>query len=406
MEFMLKLLQINTSVNTGSTGRIAEEIGSTAMKAGFGSYIAYGRMARESKSQLIHIGNVASVRRHALTSRLWDNHGFASTKATKLFVKGLERINPDIIHLHNLHGYYLNVEVLFDYLKKVQKPIVWTLHDCWPMTGHCSHFDFVRCDRWKTGCYACPNLKGYPVSLFLDRSKQNFEKKKKIFTEVSNITFVTPSHWLKSVVQESFFENYPVKVIHNGVDLDVFKPIRSEEVRSKYDIQYDTKIVLGVASIWGRRKGLNDFVQLKERMGEDVQIILVGLNEKQLSNLPKGILGIRRTENVEELAALYAMADVFVNPTWVDNFPTTNIEALACGTPVVTYQTGGSPEAITDVTGKVVERGDVEALREAILEILVRERDVYRIECRERAEKFFNKEDRYRDYVELYKSLI
>ena len=376
------------------------------MKAGFGSYIAYGRMARESKSQLIHIGNVASVRRHALTSRLWDNHGFASTKATKLFVKGLERINPDIIHLHNLHGYYLNVEVLFDYLKKVQKPIVWTLHDCWPMTGHCSYFDFVRCDRWKTGCYACPNLKGYPVSLFLDRSKQNFEKKKKIFTEVSNITFVTPSHWLKSVVQESFFENYPVKVIHNGVDLDVFKPIRSEEVRSKYDIQYDTKIVLGVASIWDRRKGLNDFVQLKERMGEDVQIILVGLNEKQLSNLPKGILGIRRTENVEELAALYAMADVFVNPTWVDNFPTTNIEALACGTPVVTYQTGGSPEAITDVTGKVVERGDVEALREAILEILVRERDVYRIECRERAEKFFNKEDRYRDYVELYKSLI
>ena len=197
-----------------------------------------------------------------------------------------------------------------------------------------------------------------------------------------------------------------MKVIHNGVDLDVFKPIRSEEVRSKYDIQYDTKIVLGVASIWDRRKGLNDFVQLKERMGEDVQIILVGLNEKQLSNLPKGILGIRRTENVEELAALYAMADVFVNPTWVDNFPTTNIEALACGTPVVTYQTGGSPEAITDVTGKVVERGDVEALREAILEILVRERDVYRIECRERAEKFFNKEDRYRDYVELYKSLI
>ncbi len=340
------------------------------------------------------------------TSRLWDNHGFASTKATKLFVKGLERINPDIIHLHNLHGYYLNVEVLFDYLEKVQKPIVWTLHDCWPMTGHCSYFDFVRCDRWKTGCYACPNLKGYPVSLFLDRSKQNFEKKKKIFTEVSNITFVTPSHWLKSVVQESFFENYPVKVIHNGVDLDVFKPIRSEEVRSKYDIQYDTKIVLGVASIWDRRKGLNDFVQLKERMGEDVQIILVGLNEKQLSNLPKGILGIRRTENVEELAALYAMADVFVNPTWVDNFPTTNIEALACGTPVVTYQTGGSPEAVTDVTGKVVERGDVEALREAILEILVRERDVYRIECRERAEKFFNKEDRYRDYVELYKSLI
>lgn len=402
----MKIIQLNATVNTGSTGRIAEEIGRTAISNGMKSYIAYGRVTRESQLEVVRIGGDWDVKCHVLATRLWDKHGFSSTCATKRFIGKLKQIHPDIIHFHNLHGYYLNVEVLFEYLSQTQIPIVWTLHDCWPLTGHCSYFDYVNCSKWKTECGQCPNRKGYPESWFVDRSTENFRKKKELFTSVRNMTFVTPSHWLKGIVEESFLGSYPVRVIHNGIDLNVFKPVWKENIKEKYGLNANCKMILGVASIWDRRKGLADFIQMKGMLAKDEQIVLVGLNKKQISELPTGIIGVSRTENVHELAALYSAADVFVNPTWVDNFPTTNIEALACGTPVVTYQTGGSPEAVSQDTGMAVAKGNVAALYQATTKLMEKGKNAYQSACRRRAELLFNKEERYQDYMELYKSLL
>lgn len=403
---MYRLLLINTSINTGSTGRIAEEIGRLAANNGFDSYIAYGRVNNHSELKTIRIGCDWDFKMHALQSRLMDNHGFASRYATKKFLQQLKQIKPDIIHLHNIHGYYINVGYLFEFLKDVGIPVVWTLHDCWPLTGHCAYFDSVNCCKWQTECCHCPNIKSYPSSVIIDQSKRNFKKKRQLFTSVQNITFVTPSQWLKEIVKQSFFSSYPVEVIYNGVDINTFKPMNNIDIRYKYSIDSGYKIILGVASTWDNRKGLADFISLNQLTAENEKIVLVGLNKEQILSLPSGIIGINRTENINELAALYSVADVFVNPTWVDNFPTTNIEALACGTPMITYRTGGSPEAISEETGIVVNKGDIIGLYNAISKILQIGKEHYKHSCRQRAEALFNKNNRFQDYVELYRSLL
>ncbi len=401
----MKLLQINTSVNSGSTGRIAEEIGKLLIANGHQSIIAFGRGNQPSESETIRIGNDLDIKWHGLKSRLFDRHGFGSGNATKLFVKQVEQLKPDIIHFHNLHGYYLNVEVLFKYLRSVNIPIVWTFHDCWPFTGHCSFFDYVNCFRWKTGCFSCPNKHGYPESLLIDNSRNNYNRKKQLFSSVKQLQIITPSNWLSNHVTESFLKGYPVQTIHNGIDLTVFKPMADDAIRVKYNLG-NKKIILGVASTWDRRKGLDDFIRVSSPIGDELQIVLVGLNTDQLKDLPQGIMGIARTENTNELAALYSAASVFVNPTYVDNFPTTNLEALACGTPVITYNTGGSPESIDANTGIVVVKGDINGLHEAILEITAKGEAHYQPLCRERAVSLFNKDDRYMDYLHLYKQLL
>lgn len=408
----MKLLLINTSANTGSTGRIAEEIGQKAMAGGWDSYFAYGRVGRESASRLVKIGTELDVKLHGMGSLLFDNHGFGSKGATRRFIEEIERIRPDVVNLHNVHGYYLNVEVLFNYLAEKDIPVVWTLHDCWPFTGHCSYFDRYHCMKWQTGCHHCPNSKGYPASLFLDRSENNYARKKALFNRPKRITFVAVCHWMENNVRASFLGGYPVRTIYNGVDLEVFRPKfhgdgskDGQRRKAEMGVGPDAKVVLGVASTWDKRKGLDDFVQLRRMMGNGYAIVLVGLNDRQIKSLPQGIIGIRRTESVHQLAELYSMADVFVNPTYVDNFPTTNIEALACGTPVITYRTGGSPEAIDEGTGIVVEQGDINLLKSAI-EHMAKHKADYTAACRERAERMFNKQDRYADYVALFDSLI
>lgn len=407
---MKKVLLVNVSANSGSTGRIAEEIGQTAISRGYDSYFGYGRLGRESKSTLIKIGNDWDIRWHGLESLLWDNHGFGSRMATNKFISEIERIKPDVINLHNVHGYYLNVEILFEYLAKTDIPVVWTLHDCWPFTGHCSYFDRYNCEKWKTGCHHCPNSKGYPKSLFLDRSKANYARKKELFNKSKNITFVAVCQWMANNVKDSFLGRYPVETIYNGVDIETFRPRfkglnGSNSMKAKLGINENVKVVLGVASTWDRRKGLDDFVKLRTMMNDKYAIVLVGLNDKQIAALPEGVIGIKRTESVDQLAELYSLADVFVNPTYVDNFPTTNIEALACGTPVVTYRTGGSPEAIDEFTGMVIGQGNVEQLRAAV-EHFAMNKSRYSMACRERAVKCFNKQDRFNDYVELFDNLI
>ncbi len=404
---MKKLLLINTSINTGSTGRIAEEIGLLANQYNFESYAAYGIKNNNSQLKLVKVGNSFDNYIHALRSRLEDNHGFSSTCATRKLIKEIGQIKPDIINLHNVHGYYLNVEVLFQYLAKKDIPIVWTLHDCWPFTGHCSYFDAVECDKWKHGCHNCPNLKGYPASLLRDNSKQNFERKRQLFTQVENLTFVAPCNWMADIARNSFMKDYPVKVIHNGVDLSVFRGEKEEginQILERFSLT-GKRIYLGVASIWDKRKGLEDFRWLSEQLEENEHIVLIGLNKEQIASLPKNITGISRTENVKELATWYSAANVFVNPTYVDNFPTTNIEALACGTPVVTYETGGSPEAIDIHTGRSVKKSDRNELLNTIREMAATSDEISSL-CRQRAETYFDKNARFEDYVSLFKSLV
>lgn len=400
-----KLLQINSVVNFGSTGRIAEEIGQTAIAAGWKSFIAYGRNDRPSQSELIKIGNDWDIKMHGFQTRMFDRHGLASKSATKELIGKIKVISPDIIHLHNIHGYYINIEILFNYLRNTSIPIIWTFHDCWPITGHCSHFTFVGCEKWKTQCYNCPQKTGYPASYFIDRSKKNYNLKKELFNSLSNLTLVPVSQWLSGILKESFLQNYPIKVINNGVNTEVFRPSEVSDFRNKHGL-IDKFVLIGVATSWGERKGLNDFIELSKLLDSDFQIVLVGLTKKQIDQLPDNILGIERTESVDALADIYATSDAFINPTYEDTFPTTNLESQACGTPVITYKTGGSPEAIDESTGIVVEQGNINKLVEAINLIKENGKQYYSDACVNRAQRLYKKEDRYKEYIDLYEELI
>ena len=408
---MRKLLQINpvVRINT-STGRIMQEIGQLAMSNGWESYIAYsyGRDGiKPCDSKLVPVGNKADVAWHGLVTRLTDRHGLASEGATRAFIREIERIQPDIIHIHNIHGYFLNYRVLFDYLAKCNTPVVWTVHDCWLYTGHCYYYSYIGCNKWKTECVQCPQRKMFPSSWWADRSKQNFRDKKAAFTSLpkERFTIVPVSDWIKGEMQQSFLKDYDFRVIHNGIDTNVFTIYDPAEVKKKYQLE-GKRIILGVASIWCEEKGWNDFMRLAERLDENERLVLVGVDEKHQAMLPKNITGIRRTENIRQLAELYSAAEAFVNPTWQDNYPTVNLEAIACGTPVVTYRTGGSIEAVTEQTGLVVEQGDVDGLLQAIRTIEERGKAYYQEPCRTHALKNFKKEDRYAEYLKLYDELI
>jgi putative colanic acid biosynthesis glycosyltransferase len=403
------VFQINVTLNSGSTGKIAEGIGQQLLDAGHKSYIAYGRDANPSTSQAIRIGNRLDLAFHLLSNRLLDNQGFASAKATKALIHQLQVLQPDIIHLHNLHGYYLHVGLLFEYLATVNNPIVWTLHDCWPFTGHCVFFDYVACDKWKTACHSCPQKKIYPSSYVLDRSSENFHRKKELFTAVADrLHIVTPSRWLEQLVKQSFLASCHTHHIPNGIDLQRFAPSDSSrtDLAKQYGIPADKKIILGVASTWSRRKGLPCFLQLAERISSDWHIVLVGLSKEQLGQLPPSITGIPRTNRVEDLVDLYTQATVFFNPTLQDNFPTTNLEALACGTPVLTYPTGGSPEAIDDGCGWITEPYAYEQAWNLIQHIAAQDQEQLSARCRQRALEHYNQTERFQSYLQLYKQLL
>lgn len=395
---MPKLLQINTIANSGATGKITEEIGAEAIRHGWKSYVAYSRGIPISQSELIPIGSPSDRRRHGIRTRLFDAHGLGSAKATGLIIERIKEIGPDLIHLHNIHGYYLNYPRLFDYLRQWGGPVVWTLHDCWAFTGHCAHFDNIGCERWKVLCHHCPLKSTYPISWFADRSARNYLDRKAAFTSLPNLTLVSPSKWLDNILSDSFLSSFTHKVIHNGIDLNLFRPYRRS--------YKDGSMVLAAAWVWNRAKGLDDLIKLAEVLPPKLRLCIVGLSEKQLKEIPSTITGITRTENQKALAQLYSRAAVFVNPTYGDTFPTTNLEALACGTPVVTYNTGGSPEAIDADTGIVVPRGNVELLARGIVDISSRPREDIGILCRKRAEELFDQRKRFVEYVDLYNSLI
>lgn len=357
----MKVLQINSVCGIRSTGRICTDIADVLTANGHECKIVYGRetVPEKYKKYAVRIGSNTDVKLHALESRLFDNSGFGSKKETNDFIKWVKEYDPDVIHLHNIHGYYINIEILFNYLKSCNKRIIWTLHDCWPFTGHCSYFTMVKCEQWKAHCSYCVQKHCYPSSILADHCKSNFERKRALFSGIKDMTLITPSKWLADLVSESFLKKYPVKVIHNGIDLSVFKPTESD-LRKKYGLT-DKKVILGVASVWDERKGLDDFIKLSDLLDRQYQIVLIGLSDRQLKKMPDNVIGIKRTDSVTELAQWYTTADVFINLTYEDNYPTVNLEAQACGTPCITYRTGGSVESVPEEN--IVDAGDISTIK-------------------------------------------
>ena len=360
----MKVLMINSVCGIRSTGRICTDLAAELEKQGHEVKIAYGRESVPEQFQrfAVRIGTDLDVKLHGLKARAFDAMGFGSKRATKKFIKWVKEYDPDVIHLHNIHGYYINIEILFDYLKTCGKRIIWTLHDCWAFTGHSAYCDAIDCARWKTGCHDCPQKNVYPKS-YTDHSKKNWINKKEIFTGVPNLTIVTPSNWLKGLVKESFLKDYPTLVIHNGVDTSVFKPTESD-FRERYGLQKKI-VVLGVAAVWEKRKGLEDIIALSEQIDDNYAVVLVGISETQKRALPERIITVDVNNNINELVRIYSTADVFVNPTYEDNYPTVNLEAIACGTPVITYNTGGSPECVGK-NGIVVKKGSIQDMAKSI----------------------------------------
>lgn len=402
---MAKLLQISIEVNSGSVGRIAEQIGEVALENNWSSYITYARNNNPSKSQVLRIGSNYDVYRHVLETRILDNHCFSSRSATRTLVDEIKRIKPDIIHLHHLHGYYVNIEILFQYLKEANVPIVWTFHDCWSFTGHCTNFDFIGCEKWKTVCHHCEQKKEYPKSIIIDRSRQNFIDKKRIFKSVDNLTIVSVSNWLDSVVGLSFLTGSSREVIYNGVDVDLFYPHNDNNIREKYGIG-NKFLILGVATNWDRRKGYEDFLQLSEKIKKDEVIVLVGLSQSQISKLPNNIIGFERTESQQELADFYSTADLFMNLSVEETFGLTTAEALACGTVALVYDATACPELVDENTGFVIKKQDVESVLVKILEVKKNGKSFYSVACRKRAVDLFSKKVQYLKYFELYKRLL
>lgn len=401
---MPTLLQINAALNRGSTGRIAEQIGLLAIEQGWEVYIAHGaRYTNKSNLKTIQVVTKTEEKLHAIRSMMFDSHGLGSKMATKRLVERIKEIKPDIIHLHNIHGYYLNYKVLFENLATIDTPIVWTLHDCWTMTGHCAHFDAAGCDKWKKGCYKCPLKDEYPKSILLDRSARNYALKRRLFSSLKNVTIVPVSQWLGDITRESYLGQHNVHVINNGIDINIFKPIECPTLRNALNIG-NSKVLLGVATAWHNEKGLREFIELSKLPG--YKVIMVGVPQEIKAILPKEIIAIERTNDQKELAEYYSLADVLVNPTYNDSFPTVNLEALACGTPVITYRTGGSPESVTPETGIVVDKGNFNELAKAIETICNKGKEHYSAACRKRAVTLYNKDDRFNEYIELYNTLL
>jgi glycosyltransferase involved in cell wall biosynthesis len=399
----MKILHINSVLNSGSTGRIVEEIGTVLLDKGHQSFVAFGRKSQASSSSVIKIGSYFDKYRHGLYTYLTDKHGFSSEAATYDLIKKINLIKPDLIALYNLHGYYINIKILFDYLSKYQIPIVWTLFDCWGFTGHCTYFDDINCVKWKIQCQSCPKHNKYPSSL-VDNSFYNFREKKNIFTSSLNMELVVHSKWLGSLVRDSFLQDYPINITPSGINLSLFKPLASQ--LSEKNNLLNKKVILGVANIWTQRKGLNDFIELSYYLDSTYQIVLIGLNHKEKAMLPSNIIGIKRTESIKELAEWYSLAFAFINLTTQDNFPTTNLEALACGTPVITYNTGGSPEAIDSHTGFIVEKGDVKDIFQKLQELSNLNYDEISIACRRRAEQLFDRNHTNLNYIKIFEKML
>ncbi len=366
----MKIFQLNTFCGTGSTGRIAVEIAKAAAEGGAQTVIGFGAGAVSTDAEVyaLRVGGKPGRKWHGALRKLLDAEGYGSVLATRKLIAFLREYKPDVIHLHNIHGAYVNHRLLFAYLKKAGVPVVWTLHDCWAFTGHCAYFDRAGCDRWKTLCYDCPQKKSYPVCYGIGGSKRNYNRKRRLFASLPSLTLVAPCVWLQTLLAVSFLRGVPSRLLYNGVDRTRFRPLPSD-VRTRYGIG-EKRLVLAVASEWEERKGLRFLPALAEKLGDNVCVAVIGLTKEQIAALPAGMIGLERTASVDELAQWYSAADCVVNPTLEDNMPMVNLEALACGTPVVAFDTGGCSEVIDASCGTVVPKGDGDALAVAVKRII------------------------------------
>lgn len=392
----MKVVQINSTCGVGSTGKICVSISKLLSDENVENYILY-TSGTSGYPLGIKCSGTVYKKIQALKSRVLGNYGFNSGKATKKIIAELKHVEPDIVHLHNIHGHDCNLEMLFKYLKGSNVKVIWTFHDCWAFTAYCTYFDEVYCEKWKIECKKCPQRKKY--SWLFDRSTELFKKKKNLFSGI-DMTIITPSKWLADKIKESFLAEYEVKIINNGIDLSFFN-LTESKYKEKNKME-DKKMVLGVSFEWEKRKGLDVFIELSKRLPENYQIVLVGTNETIDELLPDNIISVHRTQNQKELAEIYTAADVFVNPTREENYPTVNMEAIACGTPVVTFRTGGSPEIIGENCGAVVEKNDIDAMEKEIIRICEEKPYSPQI-CAEYAKRF-DKDICFKKYLELYRS--
>lgn len=389
----MRIAQINATCGAGSTGKICISVSELLSENGVENYIFYSSGSSDYPLGIKYANEIA-IKMQTLVSRIFGNYGFEAKIATKKLINKLEKINPDVIHIHNIHSHNCNLEILFKYIKKKNIKVYWTFHDCWTFTGYCTHFDMIGCEKWKTECNNCVQYRYF--SWFFDRSKYLFNKKKQLVLGI-NLTIITPSEWMAGLVKQSFLKDYPIKVINNGIDLNIFKPTKSN-FREKYNLK-DKYIILGVAFGWGKRKGLDIFIELSKRLDNSYQIVLVGTDDNVDKELPQKIISIHRTQNQNELAEIYTAADLFVNPTREENYPTVNMEAIACGTPVVTFNTGGSPEMLDSTCGTVVKKNDIDGIYNEIKRIC--ETHPYsKDDCLKRAESF-DKNLRFTEYLNL-----
>ena len=404
---MRTLVQINSCANWGSTGRIASQINDLAKEHVCDPYIVYGRYSNPCASALVRVGSRFSQAIALLEARLFDNDGLASRMATRKLIKKLKAIGPDLIHLHNLHGYYINYPLLFRYLKDAAIPVVWTLHDCWSFTGHCSHYAPAACEKWRSGCAECPLKSDYPKSVLLDCSRRNYARKKASFCHAGPMTIVGVSDWLTKDVSHSFLEGIPARTIHNGVDLSLFRVLPRSEfatVRERYGLA-GRFMILAVASAWSSRKGLDDYRSLADRLEKDCVLVLVGVDDATADKLPSSIVKIKRTDSIEELVRLYNAADVVTSLSEAESFGLSVVEGFACGTPGIVYANTAQPELITPQTGYVVDNHDISQVVRAIDDMKGKGKAFYSENCRKRAEDHFDKNKRYMDYIALYESL-
>jgi glycosyltransferase involved in cell wall biosynthesis len=395
----LTLVQINT-FSYKSTGHIMMNLHKLMQSQDITSYVVWARGRKEQSGYEINMGSNFGIKWHGLYTRVTDKAGFASVRETKHLIDKLKEIKPDIVHLHNIHGYYINIELLFSYLKESNVRVIWTLHDCWSFTGHCAYFDFIGCSKWKSGCYSCPQKSTYPATKVLDNSRWNWNKKRELFGSIKDMTIVTPSKWLADLVEKSFLGKYPIKTIYNGIDLDSFRPIYND-VRTRYGLE-NKIIILGVASTWETRKGLDSFIELSKKLDKRYKIILVGLTKEQIQKVSSNIIAIERTNNIDELVALYSVADLYVNTSIEETLGLTTVEALACGTPVVVFDATAIPETVDSSCGFVVEKNNIDEMVKMI-NVAVQS-NISKEVCRKRAMKF-EKSSRFNEYIQLYREM-
>ena len=394
----MKVVQINATCGIGSTGKICVGISQVLTEHNIENYILYSNRSNGYKYG-IPCSNESYIKVQALKARIMGNYGFNSKSATRKMIEELERIKPNLVHIHNIHGHDCNLGMLFKYLKSKKIKIVWTFHDCWAFTAYCPHFTMVKCDEWKTQCSQCVQKKEY--TWIFDRSSYVYHKKKELLQGL-NLTIVTPSRWLADLVKQSFLKEYDIEVINNGIDIEIFNPVASK-FREKHNLE-DKRIILGVSFDWSFKKGMDVFLELSKRLPSDYVVVLVGTNDEVDQKLPENILSIHRTQSQQELAEIYSAADVFINPTREDTYPTVNMEAIACGTPVITFNTGGSPEMIDETCGSIINCDDIDAFEKEILRICTE--DVYKKEeCVKKATRFEQKE-RFKEYLDLYERVI